>query len=82
MAGFYGADTEQLTQMASLLRERAATVRELGGRLEPLVMNEASWQGPDADRFRNRWSQEAARLVDSIGEDLTGRGTDLDRQAE
>lgn len=82
MNTFMGADTEKLRAHADLLRDRARTIEDLRGRLEPIVMDEGMWKGPDADAFRARWSSEAsAKFADSASV-LERWGGDLDAQAE
>lgn len=56
MAGFYGADVEQLRLLAQQL-ERSA--QELDGAVRVLgqqVMTTTQWQGRDAEAFRSQWS--------------------------
>ena len=82
MSGFLGADTEQLRAHADVLRQRAERIIELRQSLEPMVMNESAWVGPDADAFRQSWSGQTVQLFELRGEDLRGRGEDLDKHAE
>lgn len=82
MSGFYGADTEQLRTHAELLKNRAGTLEDLRSRLEPLVMDESIWQGPDADAFRSTWSSRVTPMFTRAHEGLTTRSTDLGREAD
>lgn len=82
MTGFLGADTEQLRAHAQLLITRAQSLSELRSQLEPLVMNEASWVGPDADAFRAAWSSGAATQMSTGAEKLRSWSGDLDGEAE
>ncbi|MCS6711166.1 hypothetical protein JSY14_03725 [Brachybacterium sp. EF45031] len=82
MNQFLGADTEQLRAHACLLTRSAHTVLEMQRRLEPLVMDEAMWRGPDAESFRGQWRSAAWKRLDRGAGDLRGRATLLDRQAE
>lgn len=55
MAGFYGADVDQLDQLAILLENESRALehvlRRLDGRLQSV-----HWQGPDAEKSRGEWS--------------------------
>ncbi len=82
MTGFYGADTEQLRTHAQLLKDRASTLEDLRSRLEPLVLDDGAWQGPDADAFRDRWRSQTAPRLASLSERLGTRSGDLEDQAE
>lgn len=82
MSGFFGADTDRLREHAGVLRERAQRLVELRESLEPLVMDESAWQGPDADAFRAQWTGSTAAQLSQRGEELSRRGADLDAQAE
>lgn len=82
MSGFYGADTEQLQSHAKLLKERMGSLEDLRARLEPLMMDEASWMGSDADAFREQWSGRTAPRFEQLGESLSRHSKDLDTHAE
>lgn len=82
MSGFYGADTDQLRSHAQLLKDRANTLEDLRARLDPLVMDESTWKGADADSFREQWRGHTAGQFDQIGEGLTDRSGELETHAE
>lgn len=82
MSGFYGADTDQLRDHSALLVQRATAIGELRDLLQPVVMDESAWRGPDADAFRERWSSSTSPLFDQVGELISRRGTDLEQHAE
>ncbi len=82
MNTFMGADTEKLRAHADLLRDRARMIEDLRSRLEPIVMDEGMWKGPDADAFRARWSSEASSKFADNASVLERWGGDLDAQAE
>lgn len=82
MSGFYGADTDQLRGHSELLRNRARTLTDLRERLQPFVMDESIWQGPDADAFRSTWSTRTAPLFDQVAGQVIQKGEDLDTHAE
>lgn len=80
--GFQGADTEQLRTHRELLRTRAQSLSELRERLEPAVMDESIWRGPDAEAFRARWSSETASLFSEVTSGLGERSGELERHAD
>lgn len=82
MAGFYGADTEQLRSHAEVLRRKAQRIVELRQSLEPLVMNESMWVGTDADSFRQTWTGQTSQLFDLRSQDLADRGSQLEQHAD
>lgn len=82
MSGFYGADTQQLRGHSELLRSRARTLSELRDRLQPTVMDESVWQGPDADAFRTDWSSRTSRLLDEISTQIDRHSGTLETEAE
>lgn len=55
MSGFYGADVEQLDELARNLSREADTLESLFRRLDSRVL-EAAWIGPKANRFRDAWA--------------------------
>ncbi len=75
----YGADTDQLRQMAENYRNCAQRMLEASGRLTATVTS-VTWDGPDADGFRGQWSDVAAQLR-STSELVTKRGATLDDDA-
>ena len=82
MSGFQGADTEQVRSHSDLLRTRAQSLAELRERLEPAVMDESIWRGPDADSFRSSWSSRTAPLFAQLTELSLGRAAELEQHAE
>lgn len=82
MSGFLGADTEALRAHGDLVTQRARALLEIKDRLEPLVMDEAMWRGPDADQFRSDWSSRAANLFQLRSDDMTGRADQLRQHAD
>ncbi|MGP9744911.1 hypothetical protein [Brachybacterium sp. AOP29-B2-41] len=82
MSGFYGADTSQLRDHSALLRDRATAIGDLRARLEPAVMDESIWQGPDADSFRAEWSSRTVALFEEVTSRITHHGSELERHAE
>lgn len=82
MSGFLGADTEALRSHADRVAEGARRLLELRDSLEPLVMDEAMWRGPDADAFRESWTGRASTMFQLRSEALTSDGESLRRHAE
>lgn len=82
MSGFYGADTEQLRSHSELLRTRAQSLAELRERLEPAVMDESIWRGPDADSFRSTWSSRTAPLFAQAADLSLERAAELEQHAD
>lgn len=82
MSGFYGADTQQLRDHSELLRSRARTLSELRDRLQPAVMDESVWHGPDADAFRTDWSSRTSRLFDEVSAQIDRHSGNLETEAE
>ncbi|WP_146007714.1 MULTISPECIES: hypothetical protein [unclassified Brachybacterium] len=82
MMTFYGMDVRQGEQYALSLRDRGAELGQLLASLAPLVMDENSWRGPDADGFRNGFDTNVARP----GMELSGRirsfGDELDHHIQ
>lgn len=82
MAGFQGADTDQLREHAELMRNRAKSLDGVRTRLTMLVTYGAEWEGPDAEEFRDRWHSEIGpRLDEQIGA-IEQRGTSLEEEAD
>lgn len=82
MAGFQGADTDQLREHAELMRDRAQSLEGIRTRLSMLVSYGAGWEGPDADAFRERWHSEIAPRFDEQVGAIEERGTSLEDEAE
>lgn len=82
MSGFYGADTDQVRDHSQLLRDRARSLTELRDQLQPAVLDESAWRGPDADAFRSTWSSQTTQLFDQIAEQLGQRSQGLSTHAD
>ena len=75
MAGFYGADTDALRDVAGVFQDRSSRLAELRDQLDAAVMR------GDADAFRDRWTGVSARFggaSDGVGR----RRGELEEQAE
>ncbi|MFC7376821.1 MULTISPECIES: hypothetical protein [unclassified Brachybacterium] len=82
MSGFFGADTGQLRDHAQRVTQQAQRLSELRETLEPMVLDESIWQGPDADAFRQNWTGSVATLFDLRHTELSQRARDLEAHAE
>src|SRR5699024_6724348 len=51
VAGFHGGDTEQMRQHSVACTQGAQRLEDLGSRAQSAI-DGASWEGPDADAFR------------------------------
>lgn len=85
MAGFYGADTEQLRDFGELVGTSTGRLSDIAARLAAQV-NSVEWVGPDADDFRSDYAGRVNGLFDSAT-GLMGRfrqetGTHADEQDE
>lgn len=78
---FLGADTEQLRQQGTLLRNRSSSLEDLLSALRDTA-NSVEWEGTDAERFRT----EVDQVVGSQGLPLAARiealSHELERQAD
>lgn len=81
MAGFLGADTEQLRHQGVRTAQGAQRLQscfeDLTGQVEGV-----EWNGPDADGFRERWRSEAIQQMLRACDRMRELSKDLDRQAE
>lgn len=82
MNSFLGADTDALRAHAERVSQQARALRELRDSLDPLVMNEAIWQGTDAERFRESWSGGTSTLFRLHTDQLDTQAADLRQHAE
>lgn len=55
MAGFYGADVEQLDTLAVALEREGRALEDLLRRLDSRLQS-VPWKGPDAERSRSEWT--------------------------
>lgn len=66
MAGFYGADTEQLRGFGDQLQGGRSRLEELAGELASGIYS-VEWIGSDADSFRDDFSGRVTGLFDTAG---------------
>lgn len=55
MAGFYGADIEQMQQLEAALNQQAEVIQNVITTIRGKV-DGTNWVGPDADKFRAEWN--------------------------
>lgn len=61
--GFYGADVEQLRQLAKTFRDAGARLTQAKATVAGQVQA-SPWRGPDAEQFRHAWAGDySAKLV-------------------
>ena len=73
MNAFRGMDTAQVRAHAERLRTASGEVEELTARLTTAV-HSASWNGADAEEFRDRWTALAAQHLHSVRAELLALG--------
>jgi uncharacterized protein YukE len=76
----YGADTAQLTRLASRYESCAREMVEHSGRLSTVVAS-VRWEGHDADAFRASWSSLEQRIR-ARHDELQRQGQELQQHAE
>ncbi len=80
MAGYSGADPDQLRALARTFDQTAARLdgigREVSGRLSA-----TSWTGPDAERYRSQWHGESMATIRSVVSALQEASASLKRNA-
>lgn len=81
MAGFYGADTEQLRSFGDLLDGRSGRLSDLASQLTSQVSS-VEWVGSDADDFRADFSGRVIGLFDAADGLLRQRRSELGEHAE
>ncbi|MFC0675544.1 hypothetical protein [Brachybacterium hainanense] len=81
MAGFYGADTEQMRAQASACLRGSGMLRDLIGTTSSTV-GSVAWEGPDADAFRERWQSSVRELLAERADALRNWSDELTAQAD
>lgn len=69
MAGFYGADIEQMRQLESTLNQQAETIQTVITTIRTRLES-TQWQGPDADRFRGEWNGTYTQNLNRVVQEL------------
>jgi pimeloyl-ACP methyl ester carboxylesterase len=81
MAGFVGADIEQLSVLASLFERKAQALRHMAG-VSTASLMVAVWVGADIDVIRSEWNRDAKSAMLKAASQLLGLAFDLRTQAE
>ncbi|GAA1484418.1 hypothetical protein GCM10009625_12220 [Brachybacterium fresconis] len=81
VAGFYGGDTEQMRQHGAACTQGAQRLEELVSSAQSAI-DSASWEGPDADAFRERWHGAVRQELLACSEDVRERARQLEQHAE
>lgn len=80
---FCGMDTEQAQQFAQTITDGQQQVAERRDELERVVQGlDGFWRGPDADEFRDRWSETASGIFTTVADALTASARELVEQAQ
>lgn len=82
MAGMWGADVQQLRDLAKQFDSSAKKLEEFRSSLGSLVESSGSWHGPDAASFRSKWSSFHAPNLSSAAAALDTGATRLRLNAD
>lgn len=77
----YGADVDQLDLLGKEMRRQAQVLRDLVTSISS-ALRSTTWNGPDAERFRNEWSGGLVRLTAAAASALAEAGTQASAQAQ
>lgn len=69
MAGFYGADIEQMQQLEASLNQQAEVIQNVITTIRGKVEG-TNWQGPDADTFRSEWNGTYTQSLNRVVQEL------------
>jgi WXG100 family type VII secretion target len=72
---------DQLSNLARQFERQSQTVDELTAAIRG-ELNNALWQGPAADRFRNTWSSEFEPALRKLQAGLQEAGVEVNRRRE
>jgi len=81
---FFGADVEQLRSLSTELRHQSDELESIASRLSTRI-EQVTWRGPDADRFRSDWQGShlaALRRAVRLLQEAAGQALDNARQQE
>lgn len=81
MAGFVGADVEQLAALATTFDRRASAFDQIASSSSSALMV-AEWTGADVDRLRSEWNRQARPAIQRVAGELRALAVELRRQAE
>lgn len=72
---------EQLEALSRQFAQQSQTVDQLTSTIRG-QLNNALWQGPAADRFRNAWSSEFEPVLRKLQAGLQEAGTEVQRRKD
>ncbi|PZP15255.1 MAG: hypothetical protein DI611_09810 [Brachybacterium faecium] len=81
MSGFYGMDTQQVRDHSAACRTGMNRIEELRGALDGAVTS-VTWEGPDADSFRDQWLQLSSGRISGLLAELEGQASQLEGEAD
>lgn len=76
-----GGELNQLRQLKSTFERQATSIQELMSNIRN-QLNNTSWQGPAADRFRSAWQGEYEPSLRKLEESLREAGGEVARRTE
>lgn len=81
MSGFYGMDTQQVRDHSAACRTGMNRIEELRGALDSAVTS-VTWEGPDAEDFRDRWLQLSSGRISGLLAELEDQASQLEGEAD
>ncbi len=82
MTGFWGSQTDQVRRLGSSMTSDASRIGDLLSALDPLVLQEGSWTGPDADAFRDTYMNSVSPRIRSAASALSALAATLAAEAD
>jgi uncharacterized protein YukE len=76
----YGADVEQLEQLARKFDEESKNIRQAMTTVTG-QMGQTWWQGPDANRFRSEWESTHRSALSRLADSLQQAAQQVKKQA-
>lgn len=76
-----GGELNQLRQLKSTFDRQAATIQELMSTIRN-QLNNTTWSGPAADRFRSAWQGEYEPSLRKLDESLREAGMEVGRRTD
>lgn len=67
--GMTGADIAQMEQLERTLSQESQAVKELQQRIHNTLMS-TNWTGPAADRFKQEWSENFSKALNTLSDAL------------
>jgi uncharacterized protein YukE len=69
LMGMQGADIMQMQQLEQRLQQESVAVKDLMNRINQSLTN-TQWTGPAADRFKQEWSENFVKALNTLSEAL------------